>query len=324
MHATQNWACWPPNVAEPEKVSHLSPPEERPTPVEEVSLENLLHRVVKVAAEAQKEFYEGLNKTASFRFGTGEKLPEITKENVWRHPNAHPLVLTLLLLDRYGKEYLDWDAETLRITLYREDVRLSNSVWTKIQAARVGLMAPSPWRQWEIFHSVARGLNGHQPNFTYLERPEMGHLAVAVDILGTMDPQRPWNEDVEKFVAAAAKDTGVPWLPAPLQFSQREIDKPKYICLNCGLKERDDNDVKCVHCGSTKLKRVTENDLTRRDKVATRFTQLSKVPVEDAFSILGENDVDIPVGRLLAHWEYRNLVRAQLLQQLRSLAKDLK
>ena len=38
----------------------------------------------------------------------------VTASNIWRHPDAHPIVLDLLLLRAYGPDWLLWEAETLQ------------------------------------------------------------------------------------------------------------------------------------------------------------------------------------------------------------------
>lgn len=235
---------------------------------------------------------------------------------IWRHPQAHPLVLTLLLLDRYGVDYLAWDADSLRMSLTKEKTLLSNSVWAKIQAARVVLNSPNPWRRWEVFNVVAQGLNGYQPNFGVYEPPQLGHVAAAIDVMKLVDPPREPLDEVRKYVAVLLRHEGVPYAPEPLAFAQKELDAPKLRCRKCGTLERDDNDVRCVACGSPDLVRVPGPYEGLRDRVRARVTPLLGKDAQIAVQSLEENDVDIPTETLLAHWGYRNAVRGQLVAQL--------
>jgi hypothetical protein len=286
----------------------------------EVSVQHILSEIQSQMPTWATEMPAGIEKVAAKRFGTDDDLPEVTSKNIWRHPNAHPLALALLLLDKYGKEYLEWDAPVLRETLRRDKYLVSNSVWTKIQAIRTLFNAPSPWRQWEAFHWVALGLSGEPPSFVHMERPELGHLAAAVDIMKIVDRGREFGEDVDKFVAVVLKDVGVPYAPPPLDFAQRELDDPQIECPDCGTIDRDDNDVKCIGCGSVNVRRVPGELDVLRDAIKREFQQRTGIPLEQAEAGLKEDSVGVPTLRLLAHWDYRNQIRTQLVQQLRSIA----
>ena len=286
----------------------------------EVSVQQLVSDIQAQLPIWGAEMPAGIEKVAAQRFGTEDALPPVTKKNIWRHPSAHPLALSLLLLDKYGKEYLEWDAEVLRETLRRDDSLLSNSVWTKIQAMRVLLTVPSPWRQWETFHWAAQGLNGDPPSFVYLDQPQLGHLAVAADIMSVVDKTREFGEDLDKFVAVVLKGVGVPYAPPPLDFAQRELDDPKIECPDCGALDRDDGDVKCISCGSVNIQRVRGEFDELRDAVRSAFQKRSGLPLERAETGLKEDSVGVPTLRLLAHWDFRNQKRAQLVQQLHAIA----
>jgi hypothetical protein len=265
------------------------------------------------------ELPEGTEKTAAKRLGTDEDLPAVTEKNIWRHPNAHPLVLSLLLMDRYGQEYVEWEPDALRMTLRKDNTLLSESTWTKILATRVLISSPSPWRQWETFHWISLGLAGRAPNFKFMERPQLGYLMVVVDTMRHIDRPRPLAEDIGKFVAVTCKDIGVTYCPSPLQFAQEELDDPHIKCEDCGTLERDDNDVKCVACGSKRLKRIPGEFVDLRDQTKAAFDLRRKKALAEAVEGLGEDAVGSAVYKLLVHNEYRNQVRAQLIAQLRML-----
>jgi len=262
-----------------------------------------------------------MDKVAAQRPNGGGAAPEVTPKNIWRHPNAHPLVLSLLLLDKYGEEYLEWDAEVLRETMRKDGIQLSNSVWAKIMAVQVLLTSPSPWRQWEVFHWVARGLAGKQPNIVYLELPELGHLAAMADTAKLIDPERKPTDDIDRFIAVAAKDAGVDYLPSPLSFAQRILDDRKITCKDCGLVEQDDNDVTCVACGSSNVHKIPGPNDAVRDEAKALYEKLKHLPLEEAVDHVPHDTMGNGVYKLLTHWDYRNQVRQHLIQQLHSVAK---
>ena len=281
--------------------------EQAPEPVEysDVSTGSLASRAV----AACHEWEVPSEKTAS------------ASPSLWKDVDAHPLTLTLSLLDRYGEDYVSWDPEVLKVTLARDGIQVSNSVWTKILAARVVLNSPSPWRQWEVFHWVCCGLAGQQPNITYLEMPVLGHLMLGVDVCKVIDPKRPWAGEVEKFIAAALRDDGQVFAPPPLDFAQRELESPQQECKNCKALQRNDNDVTCVACGSKDLHDVPYEFATLRDRCAALWKARSGLPIAAAVEGLPEDAAGNLVYNLLLQWDYARQCRKHLLSQLHSIAR---
>lgn len=284
-------------------------PDESPPPEEPISIEGLVSRAVESADVAEK--------TAALRADARTGIP--TPKDIWRHPDAHPIVLILLLLDKYGQEYLDWHPDVLKLTLDRDGIALSNKVWNKIQAGRVVLASPSPWRQWEVFHWVCRALSGETPNFVYFEEPELGHLVTGFKIMKLVDPKRQTSLEVDKFVAAAFKHEGIPFIPAPLDFAQRELEEPKIECLHCGAVHRDDNDVKCVTCGQSKLRKIPFEFEELKAECKRLWDARNKLPLADAVENLPDTGAGNAVYRLLVEWDLARDVKSQMIQQLRMI-----
>lgn len=316
-----NWTRWPHTaaVADPDLDTDIEKRAEQQ--YSSRSLEDVLRGVAAGVSEVEAELPRGIAKFASARLGTPDALPEVTHKNIWRHPNAHPLVLMMMLLDRYGQDCMEWEPEALRLTLRKNDTQLSESVWQKIMAGRVILESPVPWRQWEQFHWVSMGLGGKTPSFVYLERPELGYSMSAVDQMRMVDRARPFAEDIDKFVAMVLKDAGIVYAPAPVQFAQEELDDRHLKCRSCHTLEKDDHDIKCIACGSKDLEKIPGEHEDLRDKTKLLFEARKKYPLEQAVSGLGDGAADIATYKLLVHNEYRNQIRAQLLQQLRMLRK---
>lgn len=263
----------------------------------------------------------GLEKVAELRPGGDENVGVPNKDTIWSHPNAHPAVLLILLLDRYGQDLFEWDPEVILATLKKDGVNLSNPTKTKILASRVPVNSPSPWRQWEVLHWVALGLAGEPPNFIYAEDPEIGHLVSAYDYMQLVDPDRDTSDEVDKFIAAVFKEEGITYIPEPLSFAQHELEDPKIRCNSCGAIHRDDGDVTCVTCGSKDLVRVPYEHADLRDKTKSLWDKVKNMPLEQAVDLVPE---DTPEGnavyQLLVHWDYAHVQRALLGGQLRSLS----
>lgn len=243
----------------------------------------------------------------------------VTIENIWRHHDAHPFVLLLLALDRYGEGVVEWLPDTVRMTFEKDGTVFSNGAFTKLLAARTLLGSPSPWRQWEVFHWVCRGLSGSAPSFVYLEEPEIGHLFVGADLLRLTEPKRKTGLEVDKYVAATFRTDGIHYAPPPLDFAQREIEQPQIQCQKCEAIHRDDNDTKCVSCGAAALKPLPYAFAASRDETKRLWEERKALPLERAVDGLPDSGAGNAVYRLLVQWDYARQIRSQMLQQLRMI-----
>ena len=240
---------------------------------------------------------------------------------LYKDPDAHPLVLLLMVLDRYGPDSMDWDPEVLRVTMMRDSLQVSGTSWAKLMAARVLTASPSPWRQWHVHHWCARALGGHAPNFTYLEEPELGHLIVAADLMKIVDPTRAIGDEIAKFVAATLRHAGQVWAPESLAYAQFALEDPQLECGACQALFPDTGDQKCITCGAGGLRRVPYPYAALRDTCRALWAPRRELPLERAVDGLGEDAAGNLVYELLLHWDHAVRVRKQLLAQLRGLAR---
>lgn len=294
-----NLRSWPPSGASASSESHVA---EQPPETASIDTASLTHRALDGVFEKE----------------AAEMEPVPTKD-LWKHPEANAIVLILMLLDKYGQEYLSWHPETLKLTMLRDGLEVSNKSWNKIMAGRVILNSPSPWRQWEVMHWVCRALCGETPNFVYLEEPELGHLVTGFEMMKIVDPKRATSTEVDKYIAAAFKAEGIPYIPFPLDEAQRELEDRKLECADCNALHRDDNDTKCITCGSTKLNKVPFEFEAIRDRCAELFEARSKMPLSEALNDLPDNGVGNAVYRLLVEWDLAKTVKSQMRQQLRMI-----
>jgi len=238
-----------------------------------------------------------------------------TATNFLSHHDTHPLLLDLVILDRYGTEWLDWEAETLASEL-KDDFRqpsISAINWQQIQAVKTCHVTPSPWKAWEVFCVVLQALNNNIPSFHTMQKPTVAQIMMALDVMGKIDTQT-LSEEVEMFIAAAFLDEGVYYLPPPVNVAQDWASRPRYRCRKCGRIDRDDDNDVCDSCGAPDSELTKELERDHRP-VEARYRKC--VSLGDDRDELQETVVDVQVAKLLVARDYVLYRQRQLSEQLR-------
>ncbi len=264
--------------------------------------------------------------------------------------DAHPVTLFLVLLKRYGPDFLTWDAQALRESIV-EDFKatgISFLNWQKIEAVRTVLLATSPWTEWEVFEKVVQALNNNEVDVEVVQHCPVSRLMVGVDIMGQLDsdpripdkmnPETPsWSAEVMGYIAACAVEDAVTFLPEPLDFAQHVLSEPRYVCPDCGNDDKNDlEDGVCDVCSGRFADEYPFNGqpaagappdagrnlryYLKRDPAAVESTFRNWV---DAGPPKGGVDLDdaiqLQAGKILVAHRYMLERRTQLQQQLESL-----
>lgn len=261
----------------------------------------------------------GLVKAAAAATSDAMDVAAVPRSSLWRRADAHPVALVAMLIDAHGHDSLEWDADTLKTTLERTGVAISNSAWVKLLAVRTLFTSPGPWRRWETFNWVASGLAGIAANFEFLEVAPLGAMVHAVNIMAMIDPKREFGDEVQKFIASTFKHDGIVYAPAPLEFVQDEIEEAAISCKDCGARHRDDDDIKCVSCGSTALAEepFTFGDL--RDKIKALFVVGRRHQMDRVVPQLPTDSAGEAAYALLTQWDWADDQRRALRAQLKAL-----
>ena len=248
-------------------------------------------------------------------------------------PQAHPAALTVLLSQKFGTAWLDWEPDVLWFEITQDISRISEINRNRVQAVRTLLLTDGFWRAWEIFVPVALALNGTIPSFKTLQVPSLGEMMSAVEAAEIIRPQHPgFSEDVTRFIAASALEAGVWFLPAPLDFAQERVSQPMYRCKTCGDVGEYTAENRCVHCTGAYSPDLTEHALSGRvapgisttagmnldlflthdpEPLAVRLKQVSEDPSVE----LQETPEDIAAHRILAAIGYATLQKLRLQEQ---------
>lgn len=166
-----------------------------------------------MAADHERAFLDALQSMGP------EKVAEsssVTAANIWRHPDAHPIALDMLMLRQYGPEWLGWEPETLGV-LIPEDFKtetLSDLNLSKLQACKVLHLVDSFWHHWEVFLACLMPFNNEFPDFHVLQVPTVAQCLVACDVANRIRDDVAWSEEVRVFIAQVYHHDGI-YAPMP-------------------------------------------------------------------------------------------------------------
>lgn len=215
-----------------------------------------------------------------------EKLAKVTSINLFQQPEAHPVVLDLVLLKKYGPEWMLWEPETLvwRIPQDFRSSGISDLNLEKIQAAKALHYNDNFWLQWEVFNWCLHPFNNIYANFAIMQAPSTAQLMVAVSVAAAIRDDVPWSQEVKDFMSVACQHDGIFSPPAPLSF------------LGVGIK----------------------NDFVDGDAIAKRWPGVMSsgvAPTQDTIT-------DEQLRRMLDAHNFLEASRARLQDQLRLVADD--
>jgi hypothetical protein len=251
--------------------------------------------------------------------------------------DAHPVALTLVLMEKFGTEWLEWEPDTLKqeiLTTFRA-TSVSEHNWQKIQAVRVLTSTMGFWNEWHIFEKIIQALNNNVPRFDIIQRCTISQLMAGVDIANTVR-REPYGDEIQRYVAACALDEGVICLPTPLDFAQRVLSEPTYTCRVCGNVDTDDLDGRCDFCTARFTDERPLNMKPSPGVPASAGTSVDKyllrdpAPVEKRFLELKEKGPvalkldenkteDVQAAKLMVAYEYMQKRNQQLTDQLEEL-----
>jgi len=152
--------------------------------------------------------------------GYETKTAKVTHINLFQQPEAHPVVLDLALLKKYGVEWMAWEPETLvwRIPQDFRTTTVSDLNLDKIQAMKTLHYNDNFWLQWEVFNWCLQPLNNMYPNFEIMQVPSTAQIMVAVSTAANVRADVSWSDEVLSFMSNACRYDGIFCPQAPLDF----------------------------------------------------------------------------------------------------------
>lgn len=128
-----------------------------------------------------------------------------------------PLSMWKSLNDKYGKNWWDWEPETIWQTLTNDFMgHPSDELKNLIQALQVICKTNLPFEDWSTFEKVGHAINSNNVAFDHVQLMDLDEVALTVKIIESIRHKIEWTHDVLAYIAASAKHCGVVYLPVDL------------------------------------------------------------------------------------------------------------
>jgi hypothetical protein len=189
--------------------------------------------LLKVAASEPAEqplFEEGATEEVETTQGEDEepfadRTAPALPSSLFQSVDAHPYVLDLILLRKYGPEWLEWELFTLTTTVQNDfGSTLSEINLQKLQAVRALHLANGFWRSWEVFSPVCAALNAAVPDFDVVQVPTVSQCAVAVEIAKRIRTDVEWSDEMKTYFEVVHKFDGIFLAIEPLDFITVDVE----------------------------------------------------------------------------------------------------
>lgn len=205
----------------------------------------------------------------------------VSIRNCFRHPDAHPVLLDLVLLRKYGVDFLGWQGETLEHVVPQDfSSSLSHVNLSKIQACKTLHLVDSFWNQWEVFSWLTMALNGIPPDFEIMQVPTTAMAAVAVDIANRVRTDVPWSGEVKAFIRTLMEHDGIHVTLSPLEF----VDPTSIEAINIPLITSRWGDVRASN--KVPQEESVEGEQLRRMLVVHNYVREFQDKLRDQLEIL--------------------------------------
>lgn len=154
-----------------------------------------------------------------------EAAPPLPHINLFQHPDSHPAVLDILLLQKYGPEWMLWEPETLALRIPQDfhTQEVSDLNMSKIQAMKTLHAVDTPWTEWEVFVWCAMPLNALFPDFEVMQVPTAAQCLVAIDIMNKTRQDVRWGDELKVYLDTVWRHDGMFCPIEPASFF--EVDK---------------------------------------------------------------------------------------------------
>lgn len=134
----------------------------------------------------------------------------VTSQNFFQHPDTHPVLLDLVLLRKYGPEWMEWEVETLDLRISSDfKVSISDLNMHKVQAMKTLHFIDTYWEEWHVFCWVTMALNGVPPDFKVMQVPTVAQCMVSVDVANRVRQDVPFSLEINDYIEQVHMHDGI-------------------------------------------------------------------------------------------------------------------
>lgn len=130
---------------------------------------------------------------------------------LFQHPDAHPFVLDLALMRKYGPEWLIWEPELLeeKILVDFKTRSISDLNVDKLQAIKTLHLVDTFWETWTVFVPCAMALSGVPAEFRVMQTLTVPQLMIAVDLASKLRTDLVYSLEIKTFMAVVHVHDGM-------------------------------------------------------------------------------------------------------------------
>ncbi|WP_394831730.1 hypothetical protein LVJ94_34975 [Pendulispora rubella] len=146
------------------------------------------------------------------------KASSLTAKTIWDREDAHPIALDTLLIERYGANWLAWEAETLSEEIQKDFGPVSGLNFSKIEACKTLHLVDTYWQRWEVFVWCTMPCNSMPPDFLLMQVPTVAQVLASVDAANRIRTDVAFSEEVRLFMANVHRHDGIALALPPVSF----------------------------------------------------------------------------------------------------------
>ena len=153
-------------------------------------------------------------------------------KKVLESPEATATALTVILMDNYGTEFLDWEPDTLRIQVAEDyGADLPDNNWDKVWAVVTLMTTDLFYNSLEAFNHICNSLAGTGADFDKWDIAEPEEIMWGVAEAVLLDPPDKqgydFSHEIKQFVGLALSEYGIWRTPRLLRDVVEEPNLPE-------------------------------------------------------------------------------------------------
>jgi len=164
---------------------------------------------------------------------------KVVSDNLFLMPDAHPFVLDVALLHKYGVDWMGWEPSVLEMKI-AHDFRiddLSQLTIDKIQAVKTLHLVDTFWSSWLVFVPCSMALSGVHAEFRVLTAPTVPQAMIAVDIAAKIRSDIQYGLEVRTFLEVVYLHDGIVCPTEPMT-DIVHVDASRYDIDTAGIKAK--------------------------------------------------------------------------------------